>query len=81
MDDITVLVLANPAEPKLAMLEELPESTTIAVGLEALAFERTAAQASVILNWGGKRPLFEQIWANAPACAGCIRDRSALITC
>jgi phosphoglycerate dehydrogenase-like enzyme len=76
MDDITVLVLANPAEPKLAMLEELPESTTLAVGLEPLAFERTAAQASVILNWGGKRPLFEEVWGMAPRVRW-VHSRSA----
>jgi hypothetical protein len=32
MDNITILVLADPTDPRLAMLEELPAETGIAVG-------------------------------------------------
>src|ERR1035441_7176818 len=38
MDNITVLVLADPTEPRLAMLEELPPETTIVVGNSLEAF-------------------------------------------
>ena len=51
MDHITVLVLADPTEPRLAMLEELPPETGIAVGNSAEAFVRAAPDATVIFNW------------------------------
>ena len=50
MDDSTVLVLADPAAPELAMLEALPDTTSIAVGRTPEAFEHTAPRADVILN-------------------------------
>jgi len=65
MDAITVLVLADPAEPQLAMLQALPDSTTVAVGNIPDAFARTAAQADVILNCGDGK-LLQQVWAMAP---------------
>jgi len=40
MGDITVLVLANPTEPQLAMLEQLPPETNIAVGERTESFAR-----------------------------------------
>ena len=66
MDHNTVLVLANPAEKQLAMLEALPEKTTIAVGDTPEAFERSAAEADVIFDWLGKRELLERVWRMAP---------------
>jgi hypothetical protein len=45
MDINTVLVLsANLADPELALLEELPPETGIAVGNSVEAFEGTAAR-------------------------------------
>jgi len=65
MDAITLLVLADPASPELALLESLPDTTTIAVGLTAEAFDRTAPQAGVILIGEGGAQLFEQVWRMA----------------
>lgn len=65
MDAITVLVLADPAEPQLAMLEALPDSTTVAVGNMPEAFARTASEADVILNCGDGK-LLRQVWPMAP---------------
>jgi phosphoglycerate dehydrogenase-like enzyme len=76
MDDITVLVLAEPSEPQLAMLEALPESATIAVGQCAEAFERAAPGAGVILNWSGSRELLERLWHMAPRVRW-VHSRSA----
>ena len=45
MDKITVVVLADPTEPQLAMLEALPPDTGIAVGNQAEAFVRAAPEA------------------------------------
>jgi len=65
MDAITLLVLADPASPELALLEALPDTTTIAVGVMAEAFDRTAPQADVILIGEGGAQLFEQVWRMA----------------
>ena len=67
MDNNTVLVLAAPNEPQLAMLEALPPETGIAVGDSAEAFARTAAQASVIFNWSGSGALLREVFGMCPA--------------
>jgi phosphoglycerate dehydrogenase-like enzyme len=66
MDDNTVLVLADPTEPQLAMLSELPEKTGVAVGNSLEAFERAAPDADVIFNWSGSRPLLRDVFLIAP---------------
>ncbi|HVP48219.1 MAG TPA: D-2-hydroxyacid dehydrogenase [Bryobacteraceae bacterium] len=66
MDDSTVLVLADPATPELALLEALPDTTTIAVGMTPEAFARTAPQADVILIGNGDAQLIEKVWRMAP---------------
>jgi phosphoglycerate dehydrogenase-like enzyme len=66
MDDNTVLVLADPTEPQLAMLSELPEKTGIAVGNSLEAFERAAPDADVIFNWSGSRALLRDVFLIAP---------------
>jgi phosphoglycerate dehydrogenase-like enzyme len=66
MDDNTVLVLADPADPQLATLAELPEKTGIAAGNAPEAFERAAPEASVIFNWSGSRALLREVFAMAP---------------
>lgn len=76
MDDNTVLVLSEPTDPKLAMLEALPPETTVAVGNRAEAFERSAPEATVIFNWGGTRPLLEQVFRMAPRVRW-VHSRSA----
>lgn len=66
MDNITVLVLAKPTEPQLAMLDELPPGTSIAVGNSAEAFERTAKDATVIFNWSGSAALLREVFRMCP---------------
>ena len=66
MDHDTVLVLADPNEPQLAMLEELPDETNITVGNRAEAFEGSAAHATVILNWSKGGALLREVWLMAP---------------
>jgi phosphoglycerate dehydrogenase-like enzyme len=66
MGDLTVLVLANPAERQLAMLEQLPVETSIAVGEQAEAFERTAPEADVIFNWSGSGDLLRDVFRLCP---------------
>jgi hypothetical protein len=66
MRAITLLVLANPNEPQLAMLEQLPDSASIAVGNNVEAFERAAPVAQALFNWSGPRALVEKVWKIAP---------------
>ena len=66
MDHITVLVLADPTEPRLAMLKELPPETSIAVGNSAEAFVRAAPDASVIFNWSLIGDLQREVFRMCP---------------
>jgi phosphoglycerate dehydrogenase-like enzyme len=66
MDKITVVVLADPTEPQLAMLEALPPDTGIAVGNQAEAFERAAPEASIIFNWSGSGALLREVLSICP---------------
>lgn len=66
MDNITVLVLSNPTDPELALLEKLPPETNLAVGNSPEAFVRSAPDASVILNWSGKGGLLRQVFSVCP---------------
>jgi Phosphoglycerate dehydrogenase and related dehydrogenases len=66
MDNNTILVLSDPTDRQLAMLDSLPDATSIAVGNNLEAFERLAPEAQVILNWSGSRQLVQQVWKLAP---------------
>jgi phosphoglycerate dehydrogenase-like enzyme len=66
MDNNTILVLSDPADRQLAMLDRLPDSTSIAVGNNVEAFERLGPEAQVIFNWSGGRKLVQQVWKIAP---------------
>jgi phosphoglycerate dehydrogenase-like enzyme len=66
MGNLTVLVLANPAERQLAMLEKLPVETSIAVGERAEAFERVAEEAGVIFNWSCGGELLREVFRMSP---------------
>ena len=66
MEHNTVLVLANPTEPQLRMLEQLPPETGIAVGNRAEAFERAAPDATVIYNWSLSGGLLREVFRMCP---------------
>jgi phosphoglycerate dehydrogenase-like enzyme len=76
MDSHTVLVLADPAEPQLAMLSELPEETGIAAGNSPEAFARMAPEADVLLNWSGSGDLLRTVFAMCPKVRW-VHSRSA----
>src|SRR5437867_1944755 len=76
MENNTVLVLANPMEPTLALLEELPPKTSLAVGNAVEAFARSAAEATVIFSWSIAGELLEQVFAMTPRLRW-IHSRSA----
>ena len=62
----TLLVLADPAEPQLRMLERFRDDMTIVTGQRAQAFARSAASADALLVWSGSRELVQQVWSMAP---------------
>ncbi|MGB7760636.1 MAG: D-2-hydroxyacid dehydrogenase [Bryobacteraceae bacterium] len=66
MGDLTVIVLANPAERQLTMLERLPAEAGIAVGERVEAFERAAEEAGVIFNWSGSVELLREVFRMCP---------------
>jgi phosphoglycerate dehydrogenase-like enzyme len=76
MKECTILVLADPSEPQLAMLRGLPADTTVVVGNSAEAFATAVRDASVILNWSGSLDLFREVFRRSPKVRW-IHSRSA----
>jgi phosphoglycerate dehydrogenase-like enzyme len=66
MPAVTLLALARPTDPRLRLLERLPEETRIAAGDCAEAFRDAAPHADVILSWFTPRALLEEVFAAAP---------------
>ena len=67
MRNDTILVLAAPGEPQLAILGRRLANVNIVVGDSADAFVRDAAAATVLFNWSGSLGLFKQVFAMCPA--------------
>jgi len=66
MENDTILVLADPAEPQLAMLEKQLAGVKFISGNSAEAFEQAAAHASVLFNWSGSLDLFRKVFGMCP---------------
>ena len=66
MDNHTIVVLADPTEPQLAMLEQLPKETGIAAGNSIEAFDRAAPHATVIFNWSLSGDLLREVFSICP---------------
>ena len=66
MDDTTLLVLSDPIDGHLAMLEQLPPGTSLAVGTTLEVFERVAADATVILNWSSSSAWLREVLPLCP---------------
>src|SRR6266849_10542119 len=62
----TILVLADPAEPQLAMLEKQLAGVKTVAGDSVEAFEHAAADASVLFNWSGSVALFRKVFGICP---------------
>jgi phosphoglycerate dehydrogenase-like enzyme len=62
----TLLVLADPAEPQLKMLDRFRAGMQIVTGQHAEDFARSAPVADAILVWSASRGLVQQVWAMAP---------------
>ena len=74
MDSSTVLVLADPTDPLLGMLDALPDAVRIAAGNRVEAFADAAPHAGVILNWTNNRELLRQVEPRASAVAVMLKS-------
>ena len=63
---LTLLVLADPAEPRLEMLDRFRDAATIVAGADLDAFRQAAPMADAILVWAGDRDLLQGVLAIAP---------------
>lgn len=66
MRNDTILVLADPHEPVLALLEEVRVETEIVVGNAVESFESCANSAIGIFNWSGSLPLLRKVFGMCP---------------
>ena len=66
MENDTILVLADPAETQLAMLEKQLAGVKFISGNSAEAFEQAAAHASVLFNWSGSLDLLRKVFGMCP---------------
>jgi phosphoglycerate dehydrogenase-like enzyme len=66
MTNNTLLVLADPIDPQLCMMDTWKAEVNIIVGNSAEAFEGIAADAGAILNWSGPGSLLRQVFRKCP---------------
>jgi len=66
MSNDTILVLADPAEPQIAMLTNSLAGREIIVGNSAEQFEQASARARVLFNWSGSLALFRKVFGMCP---------------
>src|SRR5882762_2674116 len=62
----TILVLADPAEPQLAMLQMQLAGVKTVAGDSVEAFGHAAADARVLFNWSGSLALFRKVYGMCP---------------
>src|ERR1017187_2295773 len=66
MDNITVLVLADPAAPALGKLDAIGAGVTVRIGKTADALGDAVAGARVLFNWTGPKPDVLRVMQRAP---------------
>jgi phosphoglycerate dehydrogenase-like enzyme len=66
MRNDTILVLAEPTEPQLTVLEKRLAGVKIIAGNSVEVFEPAAVHANVIFNWSGSLALFRKVFEMCP---------------
>ena len=66
MSNATILILADPAEPQLAMLEKPLAGMNIIAGNSVERLEQAAVHATVLFNWSGSLALFRKVFEMCP---------------
>jgi phosphoglycerate dehydrogenase-like enzyme len=72
----SLLVLSDPGEPQLSMLDELRETANVAIGNSTGAFKSAAGSAAVIFNWSGSLSLIREVFLMSHAVRW-VHSRSA----
>ena len=76
MSEITLLVLADPAEPTMQLLKALGPDVRIKISNTADGFSPEIEDARVLFSWGGSKPEVLKVLATAPKLEW-IHTRSA----
>jgi phosphoglycerate dehydrogenase-like enzyme len=77
MHKISTLILSDPDEPQLSMLDELSDDTAkVTIGNSAAAFAEAAGAAEVIFNWSGSLSLIREVFLMSPRVRW-VHSRSA----
>jgi phosphoglycerate dehydrogenase-like enzyme len=66
MRNYTILILTDPAERQLAMLEKPLAGVKLIAGNSVEAFEQAAIHADVLFNWSGSLALFRNAFGMCP---------------
>jgi phosphoglycerate dehydrogenase-like enzyme len=76
MKKVSLLVLSDPGDPQLSMLDALRETADVAVGNSPDAFKNAAGSAEVIFNWSGSLSLIREVFLMSHAVRW-VHSRSA----
>jgi len=76
MKKLSVMVLSDPDDPQLSLLDELRETAHVAIGNSPDAFKNAAGSAAVIFNWSGSLSLIREVFLMSPAVRW-VHSRSA----
>jgi phosphoglycerate dehydrogenase-like enzyme len=66
MHTLTLLVVGDPAAPHLKLLDKLPDTTNVAVGMDPEIFQSLAPRADVVLNANAPIEKVRAVWRMAP---------------
>jgi phosphoglycerate dehydrogenase-like enzyme len=76
MKKLSILVLSDPRDPQLSMLDDLLPIAQATIGDSAGAFKRVAADAEIIFNWSGSLSLIRDVFLMCPSVRW-VHSRSA----
>jgi phosphoglycerate dehydrogenase-like enzyme len=76
MKKVSLLVLSDPDESQLSMLDELRATANIVIGNSPDAFKNAASGTEVIFNWSGSLSLIREVFLMSPAVRW-VHSRSA----
>jgi phosphoglycerate dehydrogenase-like enzyme len=76
MKKVSLLVLSDPGDPQLSMLNALRETADMVIGNSPDAFTNAAGSAEVIFNWSGSLSLIREVFLMSHAVRW-VHSRSA----
>jgi phosphoglycerate dehydrogenase-like enzyme len=76
MKRLSTLVLSDPGEPQLSMLDALHAAADVVIGNSPHMFEAAADNAEIIFNWSGSLSLIREVFLMSPRMRW-VHSRSA----